>query len=98
MKRMISFLFLLTLSCSGAMAMQQAAEETPASPEVPAQIQLTPDHSIEELELLVAPLTLDQLKAEADNASTTFLYISYEDNDLIAKHQSQVRDSDEDAL
>jgi len=61
-----SLLLLTALLWGGAYAANEAPTQAPADPvDVPMRTELTPDLGFEELELLAAPLTLEQLEKEA---------------------------------
>lgn len=66
MKR-LTFLFLILVLCSGTTLAMQSTDETPAvQPKALEVPDLTADHSVVELQLLVSPLTLEQLQVEAE--------------------------------
>jgi small conductance mechanosensitive channel len=59
------FVFALLLLSSG-LSMAQENEAGPAGEQAPVKQDLTAEHSMTEMQLLVAPLTMDQLNAEAE--------------------------------
>ena len=67
MKKLYSLLVTATLACAAAPAASaQEAEAAPAEIDYALRKELSAEHSVEELQLLVTPLTLEQLQTEAD--------------------------------
>ena len=68
--KLVTYLVMSALLLGGTAIAQQNAPEEPVSREAEARFPVPPDlheqHSLEELQLLVAPLTLEELTAEAE--------------------------------